>query len=298
MNRFNPTIILSLLAIFSLTLVFTSCKKDKVSAAEDAVAAIETVEDDNVAEFNFDSNIDQSFEMAEEKDPNAFATAAPASVSPRLAGNDTQIAPQCVIIEINRRDTFPKIVSINFGSGCRGRDGRLRSGKITIEYSGRMRDSGSVAKTEFDNFYVDSVKVEGVHFLTNISQPGKPKFKREIIDGKLTWPSGQWIQRSAVREVEMLDGMLTITRGDDVFSVTGAANGKNFRGKTWTSKITSALELRGDCRWITQKRFEITKGIVSFQHNSSTGSLDYGNGDCDQKAILTINDRSKEITLR
>ena len=295
MNRLTSLIFLPLIAFLSLTFLFTSCKKDN-NPVEDAVVAIESIEDDNVADNSFESNFDLSLDSVEKTYPDLSRFDGSGTGSARLADTDTNI---CAKITRNRPiDTFPVTVRIDFGTGCPRWDGRIRKGIINIVYYGRMRDSGSVAEMSFDNYSVDDVKVEGVHRITNLSSGNQPRFKREIINGRLTWPNGRWIQRSAERDVQMLKGRSTISREDDVFSITGKANGENSRGKNWTSTITSPLELRGDCRWVRERRFEITSGVVSFQHNSGTGTLDYGNGTCDQKATLTVNDRSKEIILR
>ena len=278
---------LSLLTLIAGVLLFMACNKDVIKeTAEEIAATVESVEDENVAETIYNGDVDQSLVLAENKNADlfGFADAPPPS---RLRSTDS---PACATITLDRTE-FPITVTIDFGAGCRGNDGRTRRGKIIIVFSDTIRKNGSTATTTFDNFYVDSAKVEGKHILTNLSQPGKPKVKREIINGKLTWPSGRWIERSSEKYFEMVKGVNTRLREDDVFSITGEASGKNSRNKSWTAKITSPLEKRANCRWIT-------KGIVNFQRNDKTGSLDYGSGDCDNKAILKINEFTKEITLR
>ncbi len=39
-------------------------------------------------------------------------------------------------------------------------------------------------------------------------------------------------------------------------------------------------------------------GIVNIEKINATATLDYGNGDCDKLATITINGVSKEIILR
>ena len=65
---------------------------------------------------------------------------------------------------------FPVKVVIDFGTtGCRGLDGHYRKGKIITEYTNRLIVPGAFATTRFDGFYVDTIKVEGIHKITNTS---------------------------------------------------------------------------------------------------------------------------------
>jgi hypothetical protein len=285
---------LSLLILIMGILLFVSCKKEDAKSNVDEVAGtVESVEDENLADNNFDGDIDQSLDLAASKNPDLFSLLDMPPASLRTGSTDSVPTNNpCANITLSP-DTlrFPITVTIDFGAGCVGADGRKRAGQVIIVFTDRMKKPGSTATTTFNNYFVDSVKVEGKHILTNMSVPDTPKFKREVIDGKLIWPSGRWILRSANKKVEMLNGMKTRERADDIFSITGEASGKNSREKTWTSKITTPLEKRGNWRWFV-------KGIVAFERGASKGSLDYGNGELDAKATLTINGQSKEITLR
>jgi hypothetical protein len=184
-------------------------------------------------------------------------------------------------------------VTVDFGTGCVGRDGKLRKGKIITVYTGRLRVPGNSATTTFEDYSIDSINVEGTHVISNVSRNEIPAYKREVINGQLTWTSGRWVKWSAVRVVAMIEGSLTrFERKDDVFRITGNGTGENSRGKTWAREITEGLIKKTTCRWISS-------GLIRFRHNTAVGSLNFGEeGKCDNVAILTINGRSKEITLR
>ncbi len=81
---------------------------------------------------------------------------------------------------------------------------------------------------------------------------------------------------------------------DDVFSITGQASGTLKRGdKTyqWTAAITSPLIKKLTCWWISQGTITISR------NNTPIGVLDYGTGQCDRKATLTVNGVIFEISL-
>ena len=164
-----------------------------------------------------------------------------------------------------------------------------------------MRIPESVATTTFEDFYVDSMKVEGVFTVTNktnLDVPPtqvQPKFRRQLSNGKLSWPSGRWITRSFDRTFTFIAGSKTPMRTDDRISITGSGSGENRRGKTWSNEITDALIFSGKCEY-----GEVTKGIISFRHNAAVGTINYGSDAevCDGKAVLTVNGKTKEINLR
>jgi hypothetical protein len=186
---------------------------------------------------------------------------------------------------------FPKTVTIDFGTGCLGHNGKFRKGKIITVFTGKMRVPGSKATTTFDGYKVDSMAVTGTHEVINNSTASNSIFTTRVIDGKLTWDSGRWVKWSNTRTVTQLEGNGTpFWPLDDIFSITGAGRGENSKGKSWGHEITEPLIKKFTCLWIS-------KGIVRIKFNTTSGLLDFGNGDCDNKATLTVNGHVKIITL-
>jgi len=195
---------------------------------------------------------------------------------------------------------FPVKVIVDFGAGCLGHDGHTRSGKIITVYTARLIVPGAKATTTFDNFYFDNIHVEGTHVITNTSTANVRQFKIIVENAKLTKPNGnysQWNRKHTITQVEGL-GTPNIPL-DDIFKIEGSGNGKVKRGDVivgWNAEIIEPLVKRFTCHWIV-------RGVVRVARlNLSTNSpwvakLNYGNGLCDNKAVLTINGVSKEITL-
>ncbi len=200
---------------------------------------------------------------------------------------------RCFTVTVSpmERGVFPKTVVINFGSGCIGRDGKLRKGKIITVYTGPMRVPGSKATTTFEGFKVDSVAVEGTHQVENNSTSNNLSFTTRVINGKLTWDSGRWVKWSTTRTVTQIEGNGTpLFPLDDIFTITGAGRGENSRGVSWAHEIIEPLVKKFTCRWIS-------KGVMRVRYNNTNALINYGNGDCDNKATVTINGRTVEITL-
>jgi len=191
-------------------------------------------------------------------------------------------------------NVFPKTITINFGNGCIGPDGRIRRGKIITVYTGRMSMANSEATTTFDNHFVDSTKVEGTHTVKNVSTSNNRSFNTIVVNGKLTRPSGNYIAWNKNKTWLQTEGNGTPSSPiDDIFSITGVANGTVKIGnntRQWSKEILQPLIRKFTCRWIVKGQERITR-------NSNTGVIDFGTGNCDNQATLTINGNTQNITL-
>jgi hypothetical protein len=196
---------------------------------------------------------------------------------------------------------FPKHIVIDFGSGCLGRDGRVRKGKIIIDYTNRLIFPGAMATTAFDGFYIDDIKVEGTHIIENTSTVNvNRQFTVDVINGKLSKPNGNYTQWNSHKVITQTSGLATpIIPLDDSFRIEGSAHGQAKRGNllvAWQSTITVPLIKRFTCRWIVEGRIRTVR--VNNSNNSPwVAVLDFGNGNCDNQATITINGVTHQITL-
>jgi hypothetical protein len=144
--------------------------------------------------------------------------------------------------------------------------------------------------------------VQGVYKITNTGTSNTDRsFKNEVINGKLTRYNGNFIEWNSTRLVQQIEGTATpFMPLDDVLKITGHARGRAQRGNllvAWESSVVEPLMKRFRCRWINKGR------IRSIRANMSTSSpwvavLDFGSGQCDNQATLTINGVPHQITLR
>ena len=208
--------------------------------------------------------------------------------------DNTLLLPSCLHTTIETTaNTFPIKITLDFGTtGCVANDGHWRKGKIIIVYSSRLLYPGAVATTNFEDFYVDSIHFDNATTLkiSNTGSTDKLQFTVEI-DAKLAKPNGSYSECN-----------LTTSPIDDVFTVDGYASGKIKRSDLavgWEAKITKPLVKKFACRWISDGTVTIAR--LNLSSNSQwVGTLDYGylNGTCDNRALLTVNNKPHEITLR
>ncbi len=294
------SISISALSIVLALFVLVSCQKENSQTGsndqQEAEASRASSEADGEAEGMFNNLFDDV--MGANDDVGIAGTGIYYGRQDTLSP-----VPRCftVTIEHPNGTPFPVRIVVNFGTtGCTGPDGHTRRGKVITEYTARLITPGAVAVTVFDGFYVDDIKVEGTHKITNISATNIPrKYKVEVIDGKLTRTNGNYIKWNSTKFITQVDGLITPTPLDDVLKIEGSARGQVLRGNllvAWESAITEPLIKRYTCRWIVRGR------IRTVRLNTNTNSpwvavLDFGNGNCDNQAVLIINGQTIQITL-
>lgn len=296
--RINLTQLFTLAFFFSL-LMFTSCQKENSQTATDDQQQVEasmvSSESDSESELAFNGVFDDAMGVNDEVGIGGTG----------VFGRVTA-CPDVTIIHLNAPTPFPIKVILDFGvNGCVGRDGHLRRGKVITYYTNRLLIPGAIATTIFDGFYLDSTKVEGTHKITNTSPaiittpPTSRQFTVDVTDGKLTKPNGNYIEWTSHKIITQIEGLGTNVPLDDIFKVEGTAHGKVKRGALivlWESAITEPLIKRFNCRWIVKGRIRTVR--VNTPINSPwIAVLDFGAGNCDNQAVITINGIPHQITL-
>lgn len=196
--------------------------------------------------------------------------------------------------------TFPNTMTIDFGTSCTaGYLGLERSGKVIATFTGPYVNAGTVITITTDNYYVNGNKVEGTKTITNLgsNDAGFMEFHIVVADGMITLETGETITWTSSRTREWIGGFGTPEIEDDVYSLTdgpGADNaieGINRSGTPFTAHIAEPLVRALNCQWIRSGVLEVTpEGML-------TRAIDFGEGDCDNSATLTIGEFETEITL-
>ena len=200
---------------------------------------------------------------------------------------------RCATIE---RDTLAQTLTVDFGEGCEGEDGRVRKGKIVITFTRRLHIPGAVRSTEFIGYSVDSVEVEGKRTLTNITESGADfiTLENKLEGGRITWPDGTSATRESNRTRTWVRGRNPL---QDEFQVTGSVEGVNRNGISYSVSIEEALVYKRQCR---RARIFIPVAGTKVFTNSERGELEvsYGEGDCDTLVTLTVGEESREVDIR
>lgn len=289
--------------IFFALFTIASCKKDAsqqttatVTTAESTTMSQENAEvegdDDDVTEIGLSAGAD--LEVAAKATTEAGFSAPGGNLGARLdlfADLYFKLGPCATLSVFPADSTFPKTVTIDYGTaGCVCRDGKLRKGIIKLNFTAPIRRSGAVLTITFQDYYVNRKHVEGIKTITNLSADGAVKYSIEIKDGKISWPNGRWFTHTSLKTVTQIEGMATRTVRDDVYSIRVHAENKYANGTTVIRDTREPLIKPVACQWIV-------KGILKITINDAIFNIDFGTGDCDNKAILTNTQTNTSVEI-
>lgn len=195
----------------------------------------------------------------------------------------------CVTRTVQKPDSteFPKIIILTFGDNCRF-SAVDKSGSIIITLTGPRREMGSQCIVTFENFTVNGNQIEGTKTYT---YAGDHIWIMELTGGKITTSEGKVITREESRTRTQVQGKETEELSDDVFEITGSAYGTTAEGVEYSREITVPLVKNRECFWILS-------GVIETLAGDNSVTLDFGNGECDDKAVRTVNGDSEEIKMK
>lgn len=270
-------ITLLILILIGVILINTSCNKDEEVINDETTVSSA----DAIAESLFD-------------DVTIIADQAYSYISSEKKNTSTTIS-DCAIITIDLTST-PKTMTIDFGNtNCLCNDGRYRQGIINVSFTGNYREQGTIITYSFDNYFVNNNEIDGTKIVTNMGNNNENNTYYTVDvqgfihlsnnAGTITWNS------STIRE--WIEGFeTTLNLSDDIFLITGSANGIRPSGQTWEREIIDPLRIEIGCRWIVSGTMEITP------ENESTVVVDWGiDGECDNIATVIVNDITYTIFL-
>lgn len=202
------------------------------------------------------------------------------------------LLPSCASVTL---DTIAHNITVNFGTTnclCSDWDGKYRRGIIQIHYTGHYSDSGTVIHITTQDYFVNDNEYTFDKTVTNMGHNslGQPYFNIHVATSTVVTPTGQ-ITWTSDRVRTWTSGSTTTTPYDDVYEITGTASGTSRNGTDFTIIITSPLVKEIGCRWITQGNMEIApQGLA-------TRFVDFGSGNCDSEAKVTVNGVTFTINL-
>jgi hypothetical protein len=271
----------ALLLIAGTSLVYTGCKKE-----EDKPADYNAATDNAVADNAFAGIWKQ------------ISTVSDSSGTLRAPNLSSMAA--CATATITPWDltTWPKTVVIDFGTtNCLCNDGNNRRGVITAVFTGPYQDSATVITVTLTNYYHNDYKITGTQTITNLGNnaAGHLVYNVVVNNATVTHPTnGQTSTWSTNQNREFYAGYNTpLNIFDDVYLITGTANGVSGGGSAYSIVVNSALRVNVGCRWIVSGSFTLT---LNDYPNYPIG-FDYGSGTCDALATATLNGTTYNIVM-
>ena len=261
--------ILTLLSV--LVLFFSACTKEKSPPFTD----------------NLDLAVEEVFvaDLMEDIIAETFNIVFDESEYGNFKSEQEENAPDCRVKTVEKVDAelWTRIVTLDFGDGCEDKNGNIRKGKIIIYKVMKYKEEGSSRTITFDDYYINDNKIEGTKIITNTGRvDGFLVFSIELNKTKITTEEGVVIKRTASKTRTWIAGEDTREGIDNVYLISGIVNRVNRDGVEITKTIKDLVRAK-NCRWPLS-------GIVEITTNNEwpDAILDYGDGECDKWATVTI----------
>ena len=270
--------------VFFVSLLFcVSCSDEETVSAE--------LDEETIAFAEDELQLTAEFEDVESITDEALSS-QDESIQARKFEDEEESLGQCAVIT---HDQPNKTITVDFGAGCVGRDGRTRSGKIIVTYTAWKYRPGAVITTTLENYVVDSIAYEGTKTVTNLTDSTSEfiSLNTRLEGGKATFPDGT----VATRTFDYTRTWIRATRPSlDEFTLTGTASGSRRNGTTYEVSTVEELVFRRNCG--LNRRHIPVSGSKEIQRNDNEPVLlDFGDGTCDRIATVSRGDNSRTIRL-
>jgi hypothetical protein len=304
------TLILGALVICS-GIAFTSCKKRETKKAEEPDKETETVQDNATMETISNDLASMGSQLAETGNLTEY----------RSGSIELAMAPCATVSGVGTGT-----ITVDFGStGCVGKDGRTRTGKLFFDISGSTpttsvyyRNPGFRVNISGQNYVVDGYQVTinnksiantttnsiptgtnpGVNLTWSVS--ANISVVKPNNAGTVTWVCNRTKELINTNDPNCYKGQtLAIDWSKALVRINGTASGTNARGESY-SVIAVDLERDFTCTpsALQPYRHPFIKGKLNYTPGTRpTRYFDYGNGGCDFNATVTINGVTYAITL-
>lgn len=271
--------------VIAAALVVVSCDKEASQNPN-----IETNESFDVASLQASDETDLISEEIVNIGLDVYATDEISETSKSFYVSD--YLPDCVTITTVFTSTS-KEKTIDFGAGCELPNGNVLSGIIQLSYLKDMDLATKTLSLSLENFSFNGVAVAGSasveRMRSNVN--GNPQ-ALAVGEFSAAWPDGNTASFTGNRTREWIEGYGSGYWGDNVFLISGKRTYTGKLGNVFMKETITPLRREWSCRFIVS-------GILEISRNDNTATLDFGDGSCDSKGILTYPDGStEEIFLR
>ncbi|MCX6229943.1 MAG: hypothetical protein NTZ33_00230 [Bacteroidetes bacterium] len=276
--------------IFLAVLIITACKKD--NPAQQNISGIndnalnqqnQTVTNELVTTSQNEAIAQMTFENIDQIADEAYTSFTSAGKS--ATANTNSLLSPCATKTIDTI-TIPHTLTIDFGTtNCLCNDGKYRRGQIVIAFYKHYKDSGAVHSTTFNNYYVNDNHIMGSRSRINNGHNAAGHWNiTTTVNSMIIFAlSGDTLSWNATHNREWLQGYWSPTIWDDITLLSGSSTGHRPNGTNYSKTIVTPLKRHMPCPYFVSGSVQLT------QTNRPVRVINYGNGNCDPWATVTIN---------
>lgn len=286
--------ILSILTL-SLMLGLTSCKKDN----------------DESGIFNADQQVSKDQNQADNEIEDISAMQ-----DDLMAQNEARLYARTNVSDTIYRFNFdscatvtlvPKgsnatgSITVDYGTGCQGRDGRFRKGIVKWTFTDRLRKPGAVVTTTFQNYAVKPLNASEYIQIDNNSSKITTnlntvevsaeiptlKLRREV-NMILRFSDNSTFSFAGTKNLEWNLGILGY-RWDNIYTFKAGSQlqGTDRVGRAYGMLVNNDVVRKASCALAGV--FKPVSGQLTITHDSKTKVVDFGDGSCDNVVTVIIN---------
>jgi len=198
--------------------------------------------------------------------------------------------PECTQITLTSNGNGGTIV-LDFGDACELNNGAIVSGIINLEYSPILSGTRTITYS-FENYVYNGNGVAGggeiFRQIANANGNPQSTVNESIV---VSFPNTPiTATRNGLRIAEWVEGVDSGTWLDNVYHITGNWNTTFTNGFQRTGEVTQTLVRKLNCLFFVS-------GVLEITQENFTASIDYGSGECDNQATITINGQDFPIGL-
>jgi len=269
-----------ILAVSLMIFAFTSCQKKEVTTAFDEITLSQQETQSEEALSDVDLLVDETVDNYSGQLKSA------------LLGNFMYLS-DCAIITVNMT-VSPKVITIDFGTSCTGKDGKVRSGKIIVK-SDSFTSFPSVRTKTFENYVVDGKTIQGTVIKTILKDQENNIRTAEINeDITIGFTGNEESARRIAHLTRQFQRGILASATDNKIVTWGTVEFIRVSGVKVNKTVAAETPLV-----FSVACHHIVSGMVSIStSNNFNWTIDFGNGTCDNTATLTIGSKSREINIR
>jgi hypothetical protein len=208
------------------------------------------------------------------------------TITPTYVINGEYVSDTNIIITstpIISSPSYPKTISIDYGNGIVGPDGKTRKGIIKV-----LINSGTVLtenlKINFDDYIAEGNTVYGSLTATYANSNNTLSYNVSISGTGLTFVSANGTMKwSGDFLITRASGESSPNIKDDIFKLSGSTTGVDFSGTSYVVSTETDHTIDFNCNNI------ITGGTSKIIPNGKgVHDVDYGSGNCDANGVISL----------
>jgi len=205
--------------------------------------------------------------------------------------------PDCAVLSVAHEiegQEFPKTITIDYGEGCTGSKGLEKTGIITLHMTDTILNTGAEYTVTFEDMTMGNRTIEKTANVFNETVDNGPTVIRSeyVMTSTVVSEGTTLVMVREFNETRIWEsGFLTPEIEDDVFWKSGSGSLTINDEPKFDRNIVEDLLIDRSCDYPKQ-------GIIQISRGDETMTIDYGDGECDNLALVTKDGESEEIELK